>query len=400
MLVDGSSIYLAGRLNGPIDYRNATALLFCLPFWPFVGIAATRGSGRGRGLRGAALGLALLMLALAFTTQSRGVLPGLGVGALVSLSLGADRVRRAWLAVLCVGLIALASHWLLTPFTAYDGGHGVAGNADIRTAAEAMIALVLAGTAIGFVLAVFDAGLRVVDPGMRLVRSAARFGLVLAAVGAVGAGFVAVHGHPVRELRQKWTEFKSLQTTTTTSTRYTSAGGQRYDLWRVALQELDAHPLAGVGEAGYQFDYYRLRRSNRNLDDPHGLLFQVGAELRRRRLDPACADPDRRDRLAAPQLAPSPAAGAPSVSRPGRGRRHVPGSVAGRLDVANSRAGGARLAVSRGSRGAARAGRRGRAILADGVVRGWCDGRRPRGPRRSCRLCCGDGAGAAQRRSC
>jgi tetratricopeptide (TPR) repeat protein len=61
--------------------------------------------------------------------------------------------------------------------------------------------------------------------------------------------------------------------------RYTSTGGQRYDLWRVALLELRANPLGGVGEGSYEFDYYRLRRSDRNLNDPHGLLFQIGAEL-------------------------------------------------------------------------------------------------------------------------
>jgi tetratricopeptide (TPR) repeat protein len=277
LLLDGSSIYLAGRLNGPIDYRNATALLFCLPFWPLLGVAATR--GHGRGLRGAALGLAVLMLALAFVTQSRGVLLGLGVGAAVSLGLGPDRVRRGWLALLCVALVVIASHWLLTPFTAYDGGHGLASDGDIRTAAEAMIALLLGAGAIGFVLAVFDAGLRAADPGMRFVRGAARAGLLVLAIAAVGGGLAAAHGHPVRELKQKWSQFKSLQTTTTTATRYTSAGGQRYDLWRVALDELRARPLAGVGEAGYQFGYYRARRSNRNLDDPHGLLFQIGAEL-------------------------------------------------------------------------------------------------------------------------
>ncbi len=34
-----------------------------------------------------------------------------------------------------------------------------------------------------------------------------------------------------------------------------------------------------MGESAYQFDYYRQRRSNRNLDDPHGVLFQIAAEL-------------------------------------------------------------------------------------------------------------------------
>jgi hypothetical protein len=93
MLLDGPSIFLAGRLNGPIEYRNATALLFCLAYWPLIVCAATR--DRGRGLRAVCFGLAELMLGLAFLTQSRGVLFGLGCGALVVLLLGPDKTRRA-----------------------------------------------------------------------------------------------------------------------------------------------------------------------------------------------------------------------------------------------------------------------------------------------------------------
>ena len=96
---------------------------------------------------------------------------------------------------------------------------------------------------------------------------------------ALVGGMVAVHGNPVSEAQAKWREFKSLQTTTTSEVRYTSTGGQRYDLWRVALDELRENPLGGVGEGSYEFGYYRMRRTDRNLDDPHGLLFQIGAEL-------------------------------------------------------------------------------------------------------------------------
>jgi O-Antigen ligase len=114
---------------------------------------------------------------------------------------------------------------------------------------------------------------------MGRVRAAARLGLLLALLGGLAGGLIAAHGDPVGEARVKWREFKSLQTTSTSATRYTSTGGQRYDLWRIALSELRSEPLHGVGEGSYQFAYYRLRRTNRNLEDPHGLLFQLGSEL-------------------------------------------------------------------------------------------------------------------------
>ncbi|HEY7951617.1 MAG TPA: O-antigen ligase family protein [Solirubrobacteraceae bacterium] len=277
MLLDGPAIFLAGRLNGPVEYRNATALLFCLAYWPLIVLAATR--ARGRALRAVSFGLTELMLGLAFLTQSRGVILGLCCGAIVVLALGPDQVRRAWLALLSVVLLALASSWLLTPYHAFAGGAGLVHASDITTAARALLLLVLAAGAIGFLLAVFDAGLRVHSPAMGRVRLGARLALGAAVLLGLVGGVVAVHGDPLHELSVKWSEFKRLQTNSSETTRYTSAGGQRYDLWRVALDEWQAHPLGGVGQSGYQFAYYRQRRSNRNLDDPHGLLFQVAAEL-------------------------------------------------------------------------------------------------------------------------
>jgi O-antigen ligase/polysaccharide polymerase Wzy-like membrane protein len=278
MLLDGPAVFLAGRLNEPIGYRNATALLFCLAYWPLIVVAAAR--ERGRVLRAASFGLAVLMLGLAFLTQSRGVLLGLGCGGVVALALGPDRVRRMWLALLSVALLAGAASGLLRPYHAFDGGDGVVRAQDIAVAAHVLVALVAISTVVGFLLAVFDAGLRPASPAMsRVVRPASRLGLMAVLVAAVIGGLAAVHGDPVHEAQVKWQQFKSLQTTSTSATRYTSAGGQRYDLWRVALLELRANPLGGVGEGSYEFGYYRMRRTDRNLDDPHGLLFQIGAEL-------------------------------------------------------------------------------------------------------------------------
>ena len=80
---DGSDMFLAGRLDGPVNYRNATALLFAIGFWPLICFGAARGGYRG--LRAAALSAATLELGLAFLTQSRGVLLGLTLGALVAM---------------------------------------------------------------------------------------------------------------------------------------------------------------------------------------------------------------------------------------------------------------------------------------------------------------------------
>jgi hypothetical protein len=46
----------------------------------------------------------------------------------------------------------------------------------------------------------------------------------------------------------------------------------------VAYDEFTAHPLLGVGAGNYQFGYYRLRETNRNLSDPHSLVFSQLSE--------------------------------------------------------------------------------------------------------------------------
>jgi hypothetical protein len=275
LLFGNTSLFLAGRLNGPVNYRNATALLFAMPFWPLVVAASARHYRRG--VRAAALAVATLCLGLAFLTQSRGILIGLVVGGVLALVLGPDRVRRAWLAGISVALTAGASPWLLKPFHAFDGGHGFVTHHSITVAAVGLAIATAAALVLGMAIALFDQGLRANSAQMSYVRGLARGALVAAVVvGVVAAG--AAIGNPVTYLQKKWDQFTSLQSTTPTTTRLLTVGGQRYDLWRVALKEFSGAPVGGVGGDNYAFGYYRYRRSNRNLNDPHSLLFSMLSE--------------------------------------------------------------------------------------------------------------------------
>jgi O-antigen ligase len=97
-------------------------------------------------------------------------------------------------------------------------------------------------------------------------------------VGVAGA-LVAV-GNPVSYVSDKADQFTSLSGGNESgATRLGSVGGQRYDLWRVAVEEWKDHPVAGVGESGYASPYYLLRRTERNLVSAHSLPFSILAEL-------------------------------------------------------------------------------------------------------------------------
>ena len=275
LMINGAPLFLAGRLNGPINYRNATALLFALPVWPAV-IAASTGR-YPRAARALALGAATLCVGLAFLTQSRGIVLGLALGGVVVLALGPDRVRRAWTAIITLGAVAIASHWLLRPFHAFDGGDGLVTAHQIAVAADALAIATVVMVAVGLAIALFDSGLRGSSAQMRYVHLAARLGLTVAVIGALIAAGIAIR-NPSTYVSQKWHQFHDLNSATPTTSRLLTTGGQRYDLWRVALNEFDSAPVLGVGADNYGFGYYRERATNRNLDDPHSFVFALLAE--------------------------------------------------------------------------------------------------------------------------
>jgi O-antigen ligase len=276
LLLSGESLFLAGRLNGPVNYRNATALLFTLPVWPL--IVATAARSYRRGVRATAFAMATLCLGLAFLTQSRGIIIGLIAGGIVALALGPDRVRRAWIAVLTVAAVALASPWLLRPYHAFQHTDGYVAPHPITVAAWALVIMTAIAFGVGMLIALFDNGLRANADRMHQIRRAARIALVVGAV-LVAVGGLAAIGNPVTYAQSKWDQFTSLNANTTTgSTRLLSTGGQRYDLWRVAVKEFESAPILGVGADNYWFDYYRDRHTNRNLNDPHSLVFSLLSE--------------------------------------------------------------------------------------------------------------------------
>jgi hypothetical protein len=274
MRASGPDLFLAGRLDSPVGYRNGTAALFAFPVWPLIVIAATR--GRSPGLRAGALAWAVLCLGLAFATQSRGVALGLACGGLVALSLGPDRVRRAWLALLVIGAVAAVSGPLLEPYDAFTATGNAADTTAIRHAADALTGITVLAFIIGFAIGLLDNGLR--QAQLVPLQRAAGIGLALIAVVGV-IGVLGAIGNPVSYLDRKVSEFKDLNPSGTLgATRLGSVGGQRYDLWRVAMKEWRDHPLQGVGEGNYRFDYYVERKTDRNLTEPHSLPIRLLAE--------------------------------------------------------------------------------------------------------------------------
>ncbi|HEX3173432.1 MAG TPA: O-antigen ligase family protein [Solirubrobacterales bacterium] len=274
LLGDGAGAFLAGRLNDPIGYRNGTAALFSFAAWPLLGLAARRGPGAG--WRAGAFAAAVLLVGLAFLTQSRGMALGLVCGGVVSLAIGPDRLRRSWLALALVAVIALGAGALLSPYHASGNGTGIAAAGEIRDAASALALLCAGSFLLSLFAFVFDNGLRSAADA-RALRSAATAALALVLVaGAVVA--LARVGSPVSYAEGKWDEFTQTEAGAATGTRLGTVGGPRSDIWRVALDQFGEAPLAGAGEGSYRFAYYRERHTDRNLADAHSLFLRLLAE--------------------------------------------------------------------------------------------------------------------------
>jgi O-Antigen ligase len=275
LIANGADLFGGGRLEDPLGYRNATATLFAFGFWPLIGLASER--GRNTPLRAIAFSVASLSLGLAFITQSRGVAIGLVCGAIVTLVIGPDRLRRTLFALAAGAGVAIFSAPLLDPYHAFQDGQAVTDSV-VHNASTALLVLTFAALLFGLFAALLDNGLRGSAAG-DMARRVVPYGLGALAAVAVVAALVKI-GNPVSYASDKWDEFRDVNGSDTSgsSTRLGSVGGQRYDLWRVSWKEFESAPIGGVGEGNYAFDYYVKRGTDRNLEDPHSLPFRLLAE--------------------------------------------------------------------------------------------------------------------------
>jgi hypothetical protein len=98
---------------------------------------------------------------------------------------------------------------------------------------------------------------------------------VAVALAGVAIGLVAVHGHVLGRVEHAWNSFADANTGPSGSSRFTALGSQRVDFWRVALNEWDAHPLAGVGQDNFAANYLQHRRTGEEPRWAHSLELRL-----------------------------------------------------------------------------------------------------------------------------
>ncbi len=264
------------RLAYPTGYPNASAAQWLMAFWPALLLA--RSERLPWALRGVLAGGAVLLAEVALLSQSRGSLYATPVMLVLVFALLPGRVRTfAVLVPVAVGIGVAA------PTVLHVGDRLKSGGGNAATALHAATtAMFVAALVVGLVVAVGAAIERrgVLSPatGGRLHRGVAAVA-VLALLAALTGGLVAA-GNPVTRVRHGWDTFKGGYAANNTSgNRLVSGlGSNRYDFYRVALNEFAAHPLVGIGADNFEQQYLRYGRSDETPHYPHSVELRTLAQ--------------------------------------------------------------------------------------------------------------------------
>ncbi len=262
-----------GRLSFPIDYVNAQGAAALLAFWPAAALAARRGAPLI--VRALAGGAATAMLATEALVQSKGGAVGLAAASVVVLAVSPARLRLLVPALGTLALVAISFRTLNEPFKQRGDESALADAA--RAAGGRVLVLTVVGIALAAAWALLDERMALSEHAHRLAGRVAAAALVVVLVAGL-AGFVVRVDHPIGWASDRWHDFKTLPTTETASSHLLSLGSNRYDFWRVAVDEFRAHPLAGTGARGWDVAYLQHGRSSETPRRSHSLELDVASE--------------------------------------------------------------------------------------------------------------------------
>ncbi len=263
-----------GRLTSPIGYVNAQGAAFLLAFWPAVSLAARRDLNAV--VRALAGGAATAMLAAWLVTQSKGGGVALAVAAVVVLAVSPARLRLFVPAAIGGVLVGISYSTLTDPFPVRYETRPLIDAA--QAAGTRILVLTVVGAAVTAAYALLDERLFIPADARRLIGRIAAAGLVVCVL-AAAAAFVAHEHHPVGWLGDRWDTFKTMPTQESGSSHLVNLGSNRYDFWRVALNEFREHPLVGIGSRGWDVAYLQHGRSDETPRRSHSLELDTAAEL-------------------------------------------------------------------------------------------------------------------------
>jgi len=256
-----------GRLVYPSGYPNANAAQWLMAFWPAVLMA--RSERLPWGLRGLLAGGAVLLAEVALLSQSRGSLYATPVMLVLVFALLPGRTRTFALFVPVAAGIGAAA-----PSVLRVGDHLRAGAVVPATLHSAVAVTFAAALLVGLAVA-GGAAVESRRAFSQSSREGIRRGLgrvALASLVVILVGGLIAAGNPITRIRHGWESFKGGYGQGASASRLVSGlGSNRYDFYRVALDEFAAHPVVGIGADNFQQQYLARGRSNETPHYPHSL---------------------------------------------------------------------------------------------------------------------------------
>jgi O-Antigen ligase len=274
--VEVQRVLSGGRLVYPSGYANANAAQWLMAFWPAVLLA--RSERLPFGLRGLLAGGAVLLAEVALLSQSRGSLYATAVMVVLVFALLPRRLRT-FAVLVPVGLATLAA----APSVLHVGDdRRPNGEVIFSTLHHAIAASFAAALIAGLVVA---AGAAIESRARPTASSVAKLrrgtaALAVATLVAIVAGGLVAAGNPITRIEHGWKTFKGgYGANSHTGSRLASGlGSNRYDFYRVALDEFAAHPLVGIGGDNFQLQYLAHGRSDETPHYPHSVELRTLTE--------------------------------------------------------------------------------------------------------------------------
>lgn len=263
-----SALFSEGRLKYPGDYENANAATWAMVSWPALLLAS---SDRIHwALRGVLAGGAVLLADVALLSLSRGSLYTTPLMLILVFALLPGRLRTfATLIPIAIGVAVTAPGILRVGDRLTEGG-------DVKSAMHAATVHTLAAAV---VVALLFAGAAALESRTTLSEVALRrtrrgvTAIALAALVAIVAGGLVAAGNPLTRVEHAWETFKGgYAANSNAGSRLTSGfGSDRYDFYRVALDEFVAHPLVGIGADNFAQQYLAHGHGQETPHYPHSV---------------------------------------------------------------------------------------------------------------------------------
>jgi tetratricopeptide (TPR) repeat protein len=277
--VDASShpatLFSEGRLKYPAGYENASAATWAMVIWPALLLAAS--ARLPWALRGLLAGGAVLLADLALLSLSRGSLFATAAMVILVFALLPGRVRTFF-----AFLPTAIGVGITTPLVLRVGDrlkHGGDVKAALHTATGAvLVAAVVVGVLVAAAAACESRDVFSQRTTLRMRKLGTA--VAIATLIAVVAGGLAAAGDPLARVEHGWHTFKGGYAADRSSgSRLTSGlGSNRYDFYRVALDQFVAHPLAGIGVDNFQQQYLVHGRSGETPHYPHSVELRTLTE--------------------------------------------------------------------------------------------------------------------------